>query len=163
MRSATALKHRVRPGSERAKRRIFAAGAQDWSYRDGPGAGRSAVPAMKRSRRAADPSQFKRGRPSSVSLSLAAIGDKWTVLVMREAFLGVRRFDRLLSELMIAPNFLADPQDGRRLQHAIPPQVRSAGLRSRSQPLPGCPGPHLMAARPSKSSLQRDSEGITSP
>src|SRR5215813_191220 len=105
MRSATALTHRVRPGSERARRRIFAAGAQDWSYRDGPGAGRSAVPAMKRSRRAADPSQFKRGRPSSVSLSLAAIGDKWTVLVIGEAFLGVRRFDRLLSELMIAPLF----------------------------------------------------------
>src|SRR5215470_10345356 len=129
MRSATALKHRVRPGSERTRRKLFAAGrvqqvrqrncsvartlgilsdvrAQDSRYRDGPGAGRSAVRAMKRSRRAADPAQFMRGRPSSVSLALM-IGDKWTFLVIREAFLGVRRFDSFLSELMIAPNILA--------------------------------------------------------
>jgi DNA-binding HxlR family transcriptional regulator len=81
---------------------------QDSLYRDGPGAGRTPVQAMKRSRRASDPSQFMRGRPSSVSLSLQAIGDKWTFLVIREAFLGVRRFDKFLSELNIAPNILTD-------------------------------------------------------
>jgi DNA-binding HxlR family transcriptional regulator len=82
--------------------------AQDSRYRGGPGAGRSAVQTTKRSRRAADPSQFMRGRPSSVSLSLGVIGDKWTFLVIREAFLGVRRFDKFLAELNIAPNILAD-------------------------------------------------------
>ncbi|KAB2920510.1 MAG: helix-turn-helix transcriptional regulator [Hyphomicrobiaceae bacterium] len=81
---------------------------QDSRYRDGPGAGRTPVQAAKRSRRASDPSQFMRGRPSSVSLSLQVMGDKWTFLVIREAFLGVRRFDKFLSELNIAPNILTD-------------------------------------------------------
>jgi DNA-binding HxlR family transcriptional regulator len=78
------------------------------SYRDGPGAGSTPVRPTKRSRRASDPSQYMRGRPSSVSLSLSIIGDKWSFLVIREAFLGVRRFDRFASELGIAPNILAD-------------------------------------------------------
>jgi len=82
--------------------------AQDSRYRDGPGAGRSGVQAMKHWRRAADPAQLMRGRPSSVSLALGVIGDKWTFLVIREASLGVRRFDRFLSESTIAPNILAE-------------------------------------------------------
>lgn len=81
---------------------------QDSRYRDGPGAGRSTIRAAKRSRRSSDSSQFMRGRPSSVSLSLQVIGDKWTFLVIREAFLGVRRFDKLVAELNIAPNILTD-------------------------------------------------------
>lgn len=81
---------------------------QDSRYRDGPGAGRSPVRTTKRARRASDPSQFLRGRPSSVSLALRVIGDRWTFLVIREAFLGVRRFDRLVAELGIAPNILID-------------------------------------------------------
>lgn len=72
------------------------------SYRDGPGAGRAPERNTKRSRRASDPSQFMRGRPSSVSLSLSVMGDKWSFLVIREAFLGVRRFDRFAAELGIA-------------------------------------------------------------
>jgi DNA-binding HxlR family transcriptional regulator len=81
---------------------------QDSQYRDGLGAGRTPVRATKRSRRTSDPSQFMRGRPSSVSLSLQVIGDRWTFLVIREAFLGVRRFDKFLAELNIAPNILTD-------------------------------------------------------
>jgi DNA-binding HxlR family transcriptional regulator len=82
--------------------------ASDSSYRDGPGAGRTPVRETKRSRRPSDPSQFMRGRPSSVSLSLSVMGDKWSFLVIREAFLGVRRFDRFAAELGIAPNILTD-------------------------------------------------------
>lgn len=81
---------------------------QDSTYRDGPGAGTTPIKATKRSRRASDPSQFMRGRPSSVSLSLQVIGDKWTFLIIREAFFGVRRFDKLVAELNIAPNILTD-------------------------------------------------------
>lgn len=80
----------------------------DSSYRDGPGAGRTPVRTTKRSRRASDPLQFMRGRPSSVSLSLSVMGDRWSFLVIREAFLGVRRFDRFAAELNIAPNILTD-------------------------------------------------------
>ncbi|MGE0852023.1 MAG: winged helix-turn-helix transcriptional regulator [Hyphomicrobiaceae bacterium] len=80
----------------------------DSSYREGPGAGSTPARATKRSRRASDPSQFMRGRPSSVSLSLSVMGDKWSFLVIREAFLGVRRFDRFAAELNIAPNILTD-------------------------------------------------------
>lgn len=82
--------------------------AKDSTYREGPGAGSRLVAPPKRSRRASDASQFLRGRPSSVSLTLQVIGDKWSFLVIREAFLGVRRFDKFIEELGIAPNILAD-------------------------------------------------------
>ena len=87
MRSATALKHRVRPDSERTRRRLSAAGKV-------------------------------RERNCSVARTLGILLDagvfliireaKWTFVVIREAFLGVRRFDKFLSELMIALNILAD-------------------------------------------------------
>ena len=44
----------------------------------------------------------------SVARSLAIIGDRWTMLVLREAFWGVKRFDRLQNNLGIARNILAD-------------------------------------------------------
>ncbi len=78
------------------------------SYRDGPGAGFSTIAPARRARRSSDPSQFMRGRPSSVSNTLQLIGDRWSFLIIREAFLGSRRFDRLQSELKIASNILSD-------------------------------------------------------
>lgn len=92
--------------------------ARDSSYRDGPGAGRTPIHNAKRSRRASDPSQFMRGRPSSVSLSLSVMGDKWSFLVIREAFLSVRRFDGFAAGLGIAPNILADRLN-RLIDHGI--------------------------------------------
>lgn len=78
------------------------------SYRDGPGAGRTPVEPAPRARRTAESAGFSRGRPSSVSRSLEIIGDRWSFLILREAFFGVRRFDRLQSELKIAPNILTE-------------------------------------------------------
>jgi DNA-binding HxlR family transcriptional regulator len=78
------------------------------SYRNGPGAGFSAEQPMRRARRSSDPLQFMRGRPSSVSSTLQIIGDRWSCLVIREAFLGARRFERLQTELNIASNILTD-------------------------------------------------------
>ncbi len=43
-----------------------------------------------------------------MSRSLEIIGDRWSFLILREAFFGVRRFDQLQSELKIAPNILAE-------------------------------------------------------
>jgi DNA-binding HxlR family transcriptional regulator len=77
-------------------------------YRDGPGAGLSPMPKSKRHRRSSDPAVLDRGRPSSVARTLKAIGDRWSFMVIREAFFGVRRFDELQNKLGIAPNILTD-------------------------------------------------------
>jgi DNA-binding HxlR family transcriptional regulator len=81
------------------------------TYRDGPGAGVTPVIDAKRNRRPSDPSLLDRGRPSSVSETLKVIGDRWSFMVIREAFFGVRRFDDLLNKLGIAPNILTDRLD----------------------------------------------------
>jgi len=78
------------------------------NYRNGPGAGYRLAQPVHRARRSSDASQFSRGRPSSVSRTLEIIGDRWSFLIIREAFLGARRFDRLMAELNIASNILTD-------------------------------------------------------
>jgi DNA-binding HxlR family transcriptional regulator len=82
--------------------------AREVSYRDGPGAGKSAPVEFRRSRRSSDSEHYNRGRPSSVSRTLQIIGDRWTFKVTREAFLGARRFDEFEERLNIAPNILTD-------------------------------------------------------
>lgn len=44
----------------------------------------------------------------SVGRALGVVGEKWTLLVLREAFYGVRRFDDLQAALGCARNVLAD-------------------------------------------------------
>src|SRR5687767_8915 len=44
----------------------------------------------------------------TVGRTLEVIGDRWTMLVLREAFYRVRRFDQLQRNLGIARNILAD-------------------------------------------------------
>ena len=78
------------------------------SYRAGPGAGRSAIPTGRKTRRSADPTALERRRPSSVARALQVIGDRWSVMIIREAFFRVRRFDDLQTALGIAPNILTD-------------------------------------------------------
>ena len=46
--------------------------------------------------------------PCSVAQALNLVGDWWTLLVIREAFLGVRRFADFHDHLGIARNILAD-------------------------------------------------------
>jgi DNA-binding HxlR family transcriptional regulator len=77
-------------------------------YRDGPGAGRKPAKPGRNTRRVSDGSRFMMGRPSSVSRALQIIGDKWSFMVVREAFFGNRRYDKIQSELGIAPNILTD-------------------------------------------------------
>jgi DNA-binding HxlR family transcriptional regulator len=48
------------------------------------------------------------GQVCSVARALEAMGDRWTMLVLREAFLGTRRFDDYQRNLGIARNVLAD-------------------------------------------------------
>ena len=44
----------------------------------------------------------------SVARTLDVIGDKWSLLILRDAFYGVRRFDDFQSDLGIARNVLTD-------------------------------------------------------
>ncbi|KAA2316060.1 transcriptional regulator [Pseudooceanicola sediminis] len=43
-----------------------------------------------------------------VARGLSVIGDRWTMLVIRECFLGVRRFDQMQARLGITRHVLAD-------------------------------------------------------
>jgi DNA-binding HxlR family transcriptional regulator len=45
--------------------------------------------------------------PCSVAGTLDIVGERWTLLVLREAFLGVRRFEEMQRHLGIARNILA--------------------------------------------------------
>lgn len=82
--------------------------AWDVAYRDGPGAGYSDYEIRLKSRRSSDPTLLERVRPCSVARTLQIIGDRWSFLIMREAWFGVRRFDEMTEKLGIAPNILAD-------------------------------------------------------
>ena len=44
----------------------------------------------------------------SIERALEIIGDRWTILVLRDAFRGIRRFDELRRDLEIARPVLAD-------------------------------------------------------
>src|SRR5262245_4191110 len=44
----------------------------------------------------------------SIARTLEAIGDRWTMLVVRDAFLGLRRFDDFQERLGVARNILSD-------------------------------------------------------
>lgn len=44
----------------------------------------------------------------SVARTLEAVGDKWTLLIIRDAFYGVRRFEDFTRDLGIARNVLTD-------------------------------------------------------
>ncbi|GGH62937.1 transcriptional regulator [Frigidibacter albus] len=82
--------------------------AWDVAPRDGPGAGFETVEARPRSRRSSDPTLLQRVRPCSVARALAIIGDRWSFLVLREGWTGVRRFEEMRENLGIAPNILTD-------------------------------------------------------
>jgi DNA-binding HxlR family transcriptional regulator len=47
-------------------------------------------------------------QPCSIARSLSVVGDRWTLLVLRECFLGVRRFEEFQEHLGMARHRLAD-------------------------------------------------------
>ena len=49
--------------------------------------------------------------PCSISRSLAILGDRWTFLVIKQAFGGVRRFEDFRASLDISRSRLADRLD----------------------------------------------------
>jgi DNA-binding HxlR family transcriptional regulator len=48
------------------------------------------------------------GQVCSIARALEIVGDRWTLLIVRDIALGVRRFDQLLESLGVASNVLAD-------------------------------------------------------
>ncbi|MEE2679513.1 MAG: helix-turn-helix domain-containing protein [Myxococcota bacterium] len=52
--------------------------------------------------------------PCSIARALAVVGERWTLLILREIFFGARRFDELRRRLGIARNVLAT-----RLDHLV--------------------------------------------
>ncbi|HWY24640.1 MAG TPA: helix-turn-helix domain-containing protein [Nevskia sp.] len=46
--------------------------------------------------------------PCSIARSLSVVGDRWTLLVLRESFLGVRRFEDFQAHLGMARHRLTD-------------------------------------------------------
>jgi len=48
------------------------------------------------------------GQNCSIARALEVVGERWTLLIIRDVFLGVHRFDQLLDSLGVARNVLAD-------------------------------------------------------
>ncbi len=48
------------------------------------------------------------GQNCSVARALELIGERWTLLIVRDAFFGIRRFEQFQESLGIARNVLAD-------------------------------------------------------
>ena len=46
--------------------------------------------------------------PCSIARSLAVLGDRWTLMVLRNAFLGIKRFDDFQTNLGVTRHVLAD-------------------------------------------------------
>jgi len=84
----------------------------------------------------------------SIAATLAAVGDRWTLLILRDLFRGVRRFEHLCSDLGIARNLLTD-----RLQrlveldivHRVPYQDRPVRHEYRLTPKGADLSPALVA------------------
>src|SRR5690554_1501081 len=47
-------------------------------------------------------------QPCSLARALSVVGDRWTLVILRDCFLGVRRFDDLEKRLGITRHVLAD-------------------------------------------------------
>src|SRR2546427_118603 len=48
------------------------------------------------------------GQICSIARALDIVGERWTLLIIRDAFLGIRRFDELQESLGVARNVLTD-------------------------------------------------------
>jgi DNA-binding HxlR family transcriptional regulator len=63
------------------------------------------------------------GQVCSIARSLELIGERWTLLIVRDLFLGLTRFDEFLDSLGIASNVLSD-RLGRLVEEGIAERVR---------------------------------------
>ncbi len=84
----------------------------------------------------------------SINATLEVIGDRWTLLVLRDLFRGVRRFSELVDDLGIAKNLLSDRlkrlvEEG--IVEKVPYQDRPARFEYRLTPKGADLSPALIA------------------
>ncbi len=60
--------------------------------------------------------------PCSIAATLDAVGDRWTLLILRDLFRGVRRFEEIQRDLGIARNLLTERLQ-RLVEHGIVDRV----------------------------------------
>ena len=77
-------------------------------YGPGPGAGFESAAPLPRMRRSSKPENFLRHRDCSVARTMQIVGDRWTYLIMREAYFGEHRFHRVQHNLGISANTLSN-------------------------------------------------------
>src|SRR5262249_4473208 len=65
----------------------------------------------ERRHRAPNLDLLERNGPCAIARTLHVCGDRWTALVIRECFMGTRRFDEFVRHLGIAPNILTQRLD----------------------------------------------------
>jgi len=56
--------------------------------------------------------------PCSVARALSILGDRWTLLIMRDCFFGIKRFDRFQTSLGISRHRLSD-RLGKLVEHEV--------------------------------------------
>jgi DNA-binding HxlR family transcriptional regulator len=78
------------------------------NFEDGPGAGTEANFRIPATRSRTTSQSWLRGRPCSVARTLKVIGDRWSLRILREAFVGVKRFEEFQRNLDIARNILSN-------------------------------------------------------
>ena len=54
------------------------------------------------------PGEWLENDRCSIARSLEIVGERWALLILREVFLGIRRFDQMQQHLGIARNILSD-------------------------------------------------------
>ena len=77
------------------------------------------------------------GQDCSIARALEVVGERWTLLIVRDAFLGRRRFEQFQESLGIARNVLADrlaQARRRRDPRARPLQRAARALRVPADP-----------------------------
>ena len=58
------------------------------------------------------------GLECSVARSLSVVGDRWTLLILRDCFLGARRFEQFQASLGVSPHLLST-RLGKLVEHGI--------------------------------------------
>jgi DNA-binding HxlR family transcriptional regulator len=76
--------------------------------------------------------ELEHGRADSVARTLEIVGDRWTFLILREAFFGVRRFSEFRRRLGIARNVLVNRLN-RLVEHGILERRRYSDRHEREE------------------------------
>ena len=77
------------------------------------------------------------GQNCSIARALEIVGERWTLLIIRDVFLGIRRFDELQESLGVARNVLTDRLNrlvGEGVLERVPYSERPTRYEYRSPP-----------------------------